>query len=63
MNGYLYRDSVPEFNVVLDSEKLLEANRRHDAAVHTVSMDRKARYQCVKPERYDGFDIRRARHS
>lgn len=45
LNGYAYHDRFPAFNVVFDEEKLLEANRRHDAAAHTVSMDRKAHYR------------------
>ena len=64
MNRYIRRDPVGVvFNPAFDVDALLEANRRHDTAVHTVSMDRKARYQSVNPARYDGFDVRRARHS
>jgi hypothetical protein len=44
LNNYVYQDRVPGFNLVFDEEKLLEANRRHDTAAHTVSMDTKARY-------------------
>ena len=60
MNGYIYHDDVPEFNPVLDEAGLLEANRRHDAAAHTVSMKAKAKYQRVNPDRYALLEFRKS---
>ena len=60
MNRYIRRDLVPVFNPAVDEEKLLEANRRHDAAAHTVSMKVKARYQCVNPDRFALLEFRKS---
>ena len=63
MNGYVYKDPSRAFNLVLDEEKLQEANRRHDAAVHVVSMDRNARYKHVNPDRYVEVNWRSGRQA
>jgi hypothetical protein len=58
---YFYRDKAPSaFNPAITEQLLAEANRRHDSARHTVSMDRKARYPAVDPERLV-FIVRRVK--
>lgn len=50
--NYIYHDNVPLFNPAFDEQTILKANRRHDAAKHTVTMDRQARFSHVNPDRY-----------
>lgn len=64
MNRYIRRDPVGVvFNPAIEEAALLEANRRHDAAAHTVSMDRKARYKHVNPARFAEIDFRGGRQA
>jgi hypothetical protein len=51
--NYIYRDKLPvSFNPAFDEQKIREANARHDAEPHTVTMDKQARYSHVNPARY-----------
>jgi hypothetical protein len=53
---YAHRDTAPRLLNdqlgILTAELLAEANRRHDAALHSVSMEIKAKYGRVDYDRF-----------